>query len=220
MFLKRTQRIKDGKAHHYWSVVENRRLLNGKVVQRQVLYLGEINDSQQLAWRKTIEVFDEGAKRQVALFPEGARPAGDAKAVGVRLSELQLKRPRQWGACWLSCVLWQQLGLDAFWSARLPASRKGTRWLQVLQTLVAYRLIEHARRAIFRFIEGWYNIRRLHSSLGYCSPMEFEQQYEKTQNPSRRGLPTAGQRRGRDIRPAARPWTTREATPNGGHVPL
>jgi transposase len=142
MFLKRTQRIKDGKAHHYWSVVENRRLLNGKVVQRQVLYLGEINDSQQLAWRKMIEVFDEGAKRQVALFPEGAQPAGDAKAVGVRLSELQLKRPRQWGACWLSCVLWQQLGLDAFWSARLPASRKGTRWLQVLQTLVAYRLID------------------------------------------------------------------------------
>jgi len=142
MFLKRTQRIKDGKTHHYWSVVENRRLLNGKVAQRQVLYLGEINDSQQLAWRKTIEVFDEGAKRQVALFPEGAQPAGDAKAVGVRLSELQLKRPRQWGACWLSCVLWQQLGLDAFWSPRLPASRKGTRWLQVLQTLVAYRLID------------------------------------------------------------------------------
>ncbi len=142
MFLKRTQRIKDGKTHHYWSVVENRRLLNGKVVQRQVLYLGEINDSQQLAWRKTIEVFDEGAKRQVALFPEGTQPADDAKAVGVRLSGLQLKRPRQWGACWLSCVLWQQLGLDAFWSARLPASRKGTRWLHVLQTLVAYRLID------------------------------------------------------------------------------
>jgi putative transposase len=79
---------------------------------------------------------------------------------------------------------------------------------------------EQARQRIFSFLEGWYNIGRLHSSLGYCSPMAFEQQYEKTQNPSRRGLPTAGQRRGRDIRPAARPWTTREATPNGGHVPL
>ena len=76
-----------------------------------------------------------------------------------------------------------------------------------------------ARRAIFRFIEGWYNIRRLHSSLGYCSPMEFEQQNEKTQNPPRRGLPTAGRRRGRDSRPAARPWTTREATPTGGRIP-
>jgi hypothetical protein len=142
MFLKCTRRTKDGKTHHYWSVAENRRLLNGKVVQRQVLYLGEINDSQQAAWRKTIEVCDEGAKRQVALFPEDALPIGDATVVGVRLSELQLKRPRQWGACWLACVLWQQLDLDAFWSARLPASRKGTRWVQVLQILVAYRLID------------------------------------------------------------------------------
>jgi len=142
MFLKCTRRTKDGKTHHYWSVAENRRLLNGKVVQRQVLYLGEINDSQQAAWRKTIEVCDEGAKRQVALFPEDALPIGDATVVGVRLSELQLKRPRQWGACWLACVLWQQLDLDTFWSARLPASRKGTRWVQVLQILVAYRLID------------------------------------------------------------------------------
>jgi transposase len=142
MFLKCTRRTKDGKTHHYWSVAENRRLLNGKVVQRQVLYLGEINDSQQAAWRKTIEVCDEGAKRQVALFPEDTLPIGDATVVGVRLSELQLKRPRQWGACWLACVLWQQLDLDAFWSARLPASRKGTRWVQVLQILVAYRLID------------------------------------------------------------------------------
>jgi transposase InsO family protein len=77
---------------------------------------------------------------------------------------------------------------------------------------------EQARRAIFRFIEGWYNIRRLHSSLGYCAPMEFEKQYEKTHNPPRRGLTTAGRRRGRNIRPAARPWTTREATPTGGHI--
>jgi hypothetical protein len=142
MFLKRTRRIKDGKTHHYWSVVENRRLINGKVMQRQVLYLCEINDSQKLAWRKSIEVFDEGTRRQVALFADDALPADDARAIGVRLSEMQLKRPRQWGACWLSCVLWQQLGMDEFWSARLLASRKGTRWLQVLQTLVAYRLID------------------------------------------------------------------------------
>ena len=142
MFLKRTRRIKDGKTHHYWSVVENQRLFNGKVAQRQVLYLGEINDSQQAAWRKTIAVFDEGTQRQVALFPEEVAPADDAEVVGVRLSELQLQRPRQWGACWLACVLWQQLDLDAFWSTCLPASRKGTHWTQVLQVLATYRLID------------------------------------------------------------------------------
>jgi hypothetical protein len=142
MFLRCNRRTKDGKTHEYWSVVENRRLADGRVVQRQVLYLGEINASQREAWRKTIEVHDEGTRRQVALFPMGSMPADDSCAVEIRLDELRLERPRQWGACWLSCVLWQQLDLDAFWYARLPPSREGTPWLRVLQTLVAYRLID------------------------------------------------------------------------------
>ena len=142
MFLRCNRRLKDGKRHDYWSVVENRRLADGRVVQRQVLYLGEINASQREAWRKTIEVQDEGRRRQVALFPAGSMPEDDVNAVGVRLNELRLERPRQWGACWLSCMLWQQLELDSFWRTRLPPSREGTPWLQVLQTLVAYRLID------------------------------------------------------------------------------
>ena len=142
MFLKCTRRNKDGKIHRYWSVVENRRLSSGRMAQRQVLYLGEINDSQKAAWRKSIDVFDGGRLRQVALFPEALSPPDDATAVGIRLNELQLKRPRQWGACWLADVLWRQLGLDAFWEARLPPSRKGTPWASVLQTLVTYRLID------------------------------------------------------------------------------
>ena len=142
MFLRCNRRLKDGKRHDYWSVVENRRLANGRVVQRQVLYLGEINASQREAWRKTIEVQDEGQRRQVALFPAGSMPEDDVNALGVRLNELRLERPRQWGACWLSCVLWQQLDLDSFWRTRLPPSREGTPWLLVLQTLVAYRLID------------------------------------------------------------------------------
>lgn len=142
MFLRCNRRHKDGKTHDYWSVVENRRLADGRVVQRQVLYLGEINASQREAWRKTIEVHDEGRRRQVALFPAGSMPEDDVDALGVRLSELRLERPRQWGACWLSCVLWRQLDLDSFWCARLPPSREGTPWLLVLQTLVAYRLID------------------------------------------------------------------------------
>jgi hypothetical protein len=142
MFLRCNRRLKDGKRHDYWSVVESRRLSDGRVVQRQVLYLGEINASQREAWRKTIEVQDEGQRRQVALFPAGSMPADDVNAIGVQLSELRVERPRQWGACWLSCVLWQQLDLDSFWRPRLLPSREGTPWLQVLQTLVAYRLID------------------------------------------------------------------------------
>jgi transposase len=142
MFLRCNRRMKDGKIHEYWSVVENRRLSDGRVAQRQVLYLGEINSSQREAWRKTIEVHDEDGARQVALFPAGSMPADDVDAIGVRLSELRLERPRQWGACWLAMQLWQEIDMESFWRSRLAPSREGTPWLKVLQTLVAYRLID------------------------------------------------------------------------------
>jgi hypothetical protein len=145
MFLRQTRRKKDGKTHVYWNIVENQRLDDGRVVQRQVLYLGEINSSQAAAWRKAIEVFDEasGEPRTLALFPEdrGAAVADDAAAVRVCLSALTLRRPRQWGACWLAGLLWRELQLDRFWTERLLPSRKGTRWEQILQVLAAYRLI-------------------------------------------------------------------------------
>ena len=145
MFLRKTRRKKDGKTHDYWSVVENRRVAGGRVVQRHVLYLGEINSSQAAVWRKAIEVLDEdaGHSRTIALFPEDrcAGIAPDATVVQLRLSEMRLCRPRQWGACWLAGQLWQALQLDQFWADRLPPSRKATRWDQVLQVLVAYRLI-------------------------------------------------------------------------------
>jgi hypothetical protein len=145
MFLRKTRRKKDGKTHDYWSVVENKRVAGGRVVQRHVLYLGEINSSQAAVWRKAIEVLDEdaGHSRTMALFPEDrcAAVASDASVVQLRLSEMRLCRPRQWGACWLAGQLWQALQLDQFWADRLPPSRKGTRWDQILQVLVAYRLI-------------------------------------------------------------------------------
>src|ERR1700747_229034 len=116
MFLRCKVRRKDGKQHRYWSVVENTRVAGGRVVQRHVLYLGEINDTQELAWRRSIEVLEDGAARPrtLSLFPED-RVEGlvaDASGVGVRLSEWRLRRPRQWGACWLALTLWRELQLN------------------------------------------------------------------------------------------------------------
>ena len=55
--------------------MENRRVADGRVVQRHVLYLGEINDAQGAAWCRSIAVFDEdaGAATQLALFPARRR---------------------------------------------------------------------------------------------------------------------------------------------------
>ena len=167
MFLRHKVRRKDGKEHRYWSIVENRRVAGGRTMQRHVLYLGEINDSQKAAWCQTIEAFDEGGQqaRQIALFPEDrAAPALDCDVVHVRLSGLRLRRPRQWGACWLACHLWDQLRLDDFWSTRLPASRQGTRWLNVLKTLVVYRLIDPGSE--WRLHREWYERSAMGDLLG------------------------------------------------------
>jgi hypothetical protein len=168
MFLRHKIRKKDGKEHRTFSIVENHRVAGGRVVQRHVLYLGEINDSQELAWRKSIEVFEDGAARprHLSLFPddrcEGLAP--DASVVRLKLSEMRLCRPRQWGACWLVLTLWRELELDRFWAARLPASRKHTRWDDILLVLVTYRLL--APGSEWRLHREWFERTALADLLG------------------------------------------------------
>src|SRR5438309_140406 len=168
MFLRCKVRRKDGKQHRYWSVVENTRTARGRVVQRHVLYLGEINDTQELAWRRSIEVLEEGApqRRMRSLFPEdrGAGVLADTSIVHVKLSQLQLRRPRQWGACWLALMLWRELQLDQFWSKRLGSSRKGTHWDQVLFVLIACRLL--APGSEWRLHREWFRRSALADLLG------------------------------------------------------
>jgi transposase len=166
MFLRCTTRKKDGKEHRYWNVVESRRISGGRVVQRQVLYLGEINDSQQEAWRKTIEVFEDGGTTaQMALFPED-RPVeiNDEHVVKIRLKDVALCRPRQWGACWLACKLYQELNLDQFFGERLPRSRKGTRWDLIVKALCCYQLIEPGSE--WKLHRHWYENSAMGDLLG------------------------------------------------------
>lgn len=135
-----------------------------------MLYLGELNGRQESSWRRTVELFgqDEDAPTQVALFPEDHAPVecddDDLPVVRIRLSEMSLRRARQWGACWLGCELWRQLGLDAFWSEHLPPSREGTRWDLVLQTLVLYRLIDPGSE--WRLHRHWFDHSAIADLLG------------------------------------------------------
>ncbi len=88
--------------------------------------------------------FKDGKEHRYWSIVENRRSRGgrvvqsalDCDIVRIKLSELQLHRPRQLGACWLACLLWDQLRLDELWSDRLPVSRQGTRWLNVFKTLV------------------------------------------------------------------------------------
>jgi hypothetical protein len=166
MFLRETVRRKNGKEHRYWSVVENRRLHGGGNVQKTLLYLGEINDSQQAGWCEAIAALAEKAPVQLCLFPADRRPPPHVSAdcVQIRMDQLELRRPRQWGACWLALELWKKLRLDEFWGPRLPTSREGTKWLHVLKTLVTYRLIDPGSE--FRLHRLWYDRTAMADLLG------------------------------------------------------
>ncbi len=167
MFLRYTQRKKDGKLNRYWSIVENHRGEGRRVVQRQVLYLGEINDTQEAAWCRSIEVFESGTGhwRQVALFPKDREaPELAHEVVHVCLDQLRLRQPRQWGACWLASELWRQLTLDDFWREKLRPSREGTDWLDVLKILVTYRLIDPGSE--WRLHREWYHRSAMRDLLG------------------------------------------------------
>ena len=144
MFLRYNTRKKDGKEHRYWSVVENRRLRAGHPTQRTVLYLGEINDPQQAAWRKSLEVINEINQRteQICLFPEDRDiPPEVLNGLQVKLSELTLQRPRVFGDCWLGCRLWDELQLGPFWRQRLPDGKVEVPWFKVLELLTVRQLV-------------------------------------------------------------------------------
>ena len=168
MHIKCHRRLKDGKEHRYWSIVESRRCSGGRIVQRHVLYLGEINDSQKESWLRCIEVFDAQCQQQVrlALFPADRDVPVHATQCGVqvRLRDFFIRHPRQWGACWLFLELWRELQLDRFWKERLADSREGTSWAHVLTVLCAYRLI--APGSEWRLHREWFQKSAMADLLG------------------------------------------------------
>ena len=169
MFLRSTRRLKDGKEHRYFSVVENVRVPGRRTpFQKTLLYLGEISDAQQSAWTKAIDVFDasSGQAQTLSLFSEDRSVPQDLAggSLSLRLADYQLKRPRQYGAGWLACELWRELQLDAFWSARLGTSREGTDWAKLLNVSVAYRLIEPGSE--WRCHRLWYERSAMADLLG------------------------------------------------------
>jgi transposase len=143
MFLRRHARSKDGKDHAYWSLVETVRTPDGPR-QRTLCYLGELNDSAQARWLKTIEVFNaQGESRQLKLFPCDVEPPEDEATVArVRLDQVRLERSRRFGDCFLGLELWKRLELDRFWEALLdgPENAADVRGSRIAALLAINRL--------------------------------------------------------------------------------
>src|SRR6267378_3311159 len=155
MFLRSHGRSKDGKQHRYWSLVETVRTPDGPR-QRTLCYLGELNDSAQTRWSKTIEVFNEdGQAHQLKLFPsEVEPPANDPEVAQILLKKVRLERTRQLGPCYLGWQLWRRLKLDEFFEEAVDAHDADLPWSRVAAVLAINRLCAPGRELAIE--ERWY----------------------------------------------------------------
>jgi transposase len=167
MFLRPNLRHKDGKDHTYWSLVETVRTHDGPR-QRTLCYLGELNDSAQARWLKTIEVFNaQGESHQLKLFPSDVEPPEDDAAVArVRLDQVRLERSRRFGDCFLGLELWKRLELDRFWEVLLdsPENAAAAPWSRVAALLAINRLCAPGSELAIE--ERWYPSTALDDLLG------------------------------------------------------
>lgn len=156
MFVRAHSRVKDGKKHVYYSVVESVRVRRGKSYQRRVLYLGELNAAQVTTWQRSCDVMTErGESRQIKLFADRAPvEANDDDVAEVVLSSLTLRNSRDFGECWLGCRLWEELGLDEFWRRQLAGYRGEVPWHKVVELLAVNRLV--APRSELYIHEKWF----------------------------------------------------------------
>jgi transposase len=159
VFLKTHRIFKEGKAHIYYSLCESLRVSRKRVLQRRVLHLGELNTTQLERWQRTIEVVEEdGRRHQMRLFTDrqGERRAAAVPedVAEVVLSSLMVRRPRQFGACWVGCKLWEELELGEFWQRALGEQAGAVAWEKVIELLVVNRLI--APRSELSIHEKWF----------------------------------------------------------------
>ena len=165
MFLRSNHRIKDGKDHTYWSLVETVRTPGGPR-QRTLCYLGELNGSAQARWLKTIEVFNEqGEAEQLKLFPSHIEPPEDDPQVArVLLNQVRLERTRQFGACYLGLELWKRLELDHFFEEAIDKAPADVPWSRIAALLTINRLCAPGSELAVE--QRWYPSTALDDLLG------------------------------------------------------
>src|ERR1700731_711809 len=165
MFLRSHRRQKDGKEHSYWSLEEMVRTPDGPR-QRTVCYLGELNDSAQARWLKTIDVFNEqGEAQQLKLFPSHIEPpADDPQVARVVLKKVRLERTRQFGSCWLGLEIWKRLALDRFFEDAVDEHEADVPWSRVAAVLAINRLCAPGSELAIE--ERWYPSTALDDLLG------------------------------------------------------
>jgi transposase len=164
VFLRRFERLKSGKVHVYWALVESYRTGRGSR-QRIVAYLGELEPSEQSGWAQLGRQLDGAQRPQPSLFdPPGQEAPGPDEPVLVNLKGVRFERLRDFGDVWLSLGLWRLLQLDVLLERLMPPGREDVPWPLVAAILVSARFCAPGSEL---FIEHtWYRRTALDELLG------------------------------------------------------
>ncbi len=131
MYIRKTTIQKDGKAHHYWALVESYRTERGPR-QRVVAWLGEMDEAGRLG----VEHVAGGAPGyQQNLFEKSEPEWVEIDVKGVRVEHVV-----DFGGPWLGLELFHWLGLDQFFLEHVVGGREEIPWAIMAEVLVLCRL--------------------------------------------------------------------------------
>jgi transposase len=159
MFLRRYVRERRDTRHTYWSLVRSERI-RGKVRQRVVAYLGEIDEEGRAKAAALAEHFLGKKPSGATLFA----PAPSTAAVKVLPHKVRVERSRAFGDVWLAWQLWKVLRLDAFCESSLDQGRESVPWPAVAALLVLARFCEPSSE--LHIAEQWYRQSALEDLIG------------------------------------------------------
>jgi transposase len=132
MYIRKTTRIKDGKIHDYWALIESYRTPKGPR-QRTVAWLGELDKAGRLGIEKYTK---NNSESQQDLF----KKSPDPEWVEVNVNGIRVENIKDFGGPWLCLEIIRRLHLEQFFEKHIPKGRELIPWSTMAQVLVICRL--------------------------------------------------------------------------------
>ena len=134
MYIRKKTRIKDGKRHDYWALVESYRTERGPR-QRTVACLGELDKAGRLGIEKFTKRTTE---TQQDLFEKSPEP----EWVEVNVKGIRVENIKDFGGPWLCLEIIRRLHLDQFFKDHIQKGREHIPWSIMALVLVICRLCD------------------------------------------------------------------------------
>ncbi|PIU58318.1 MAG: hypothetical protein COS89_01000 [Deltaproteobacteria bacterium CG07_land_8_20_14_0_80_38_7] len=136
MFLRKNRRIKDGKPHVYWSLVETVRTPKGPR-QKVVGYLGDLNESNEELYRGMVKRLGGRNDDQLNFFK--SPPVG---SINVIAEKVRIEKVQDFGDAWVGVGMWKLLELNQFFTQHIKAGKEEIPWVAIISYLAVSRFCE------------------------------------------------------------------------------